>query len=118
MYGLKEGTDLSFLKGRELIQLAIGCYQVIFAFDQETSISVESGYELHTNEGVTVWTPGKVQTAVSALGLLGRAITEVQGEVSGTLTLTFSGGDLLIISDSSKHYESYQITKPGCTIVV
>ena len=118
MYGLKEETDVSFLKGRELIQVAVGCYQIIFAFDEETTISVESGYELHANEGTTVWTPGKVHTAASALDLLGRTITEVRGEVSGTLTITFSGGDLLVISDSSKHYESYQITKPGCTIVV
>jgi hypothetical protein len=35
MYGLKTEIDLSFLTGRELIQLAIGVYQVQFGFDQE-----------------------------------------------------------------------------------
>jgi len=35
MYGLKKDIDLSFLTGRELIQLAIGVYQVQFGFDED-----------------------------------------------------------------------------------
>ena len=41
MYGLDRDIDLSFLKGREVEQIAIGVYQITFAFDEDVRISVE-----------------------------------------------------------------------------
>lgn len=118
MYGLEEATDMSFLRGRELIQIAVGLYQVIFAFDEQVTISVEGSYELHNEASISIWTPGATQAAAAALSLLGATIANVRGEANGTLTLTFSEGRSLVILDSSKNYESYQITQPGNTIVV
>jgi hypothetical protein len=40
MYGLKKEIDLSFLTGRELIQVAIGSFQVEFHFDEDVTVSV------------------------------------------------------------------------------
>lgn len=44
MYGLKSDIDLSFLNGRELIQVAIGLYQIQFGFDGDVRISVEGEF--------------------------------------------------------------------------
>jgi hypothetical protein len=41
-----------------------------------------------------------------------------KSNANGTLALTFSKGDRLTLADSSREYESYQITRPGETIVV
>jgi cytoskeletal protein RodZ len=118
MYGLKEGIDLSFLTGRVLIQVAVGLYQVIFAFDEHVTISVEGSYQLHNEDGTSIWSPGATSTAAPALSLLGATVTNARGESNGTLTITFSGKESLVIMDSSEKFESYQITKPGTTIVV
>jgi hypothetical protein len=118
MYGLTESIDLSFLNGRELIQIAIGRYQVIFAFDEQVTISVESSYEFRSEAGISVWTPGATQAAAAVLGLLGAIVTKAQGMTDGTLTLIFAGEKSIVILDTSKTFESYQINKPGSTIVV
>ena len=44
MYGLKKDIDLSFLNGRERIQIAIGLFHVSFRFDEEVAISVEGEF--------------------------------------------------------------------------
>jgi hypothetical protein len=42
MHGLAEDIDLCFLNGLEVIQIAIGSYQIIFTFDENVRISVYS----------------------------------------------------------------------------
>ena len=119
MYGLDTTIDLSFLIGRESVQIAIGQYQVIFAFDEDLRISVESEFRLVSPGGeVSTWQPCAPQSAAATLRLIGRKVEKVSGQKDGTLTLTFSGGDVLTILDSSKEYESYDISCPGRTIVV
>jgi hypothetical protein len=39
MYGLSKDLDLNFLNGREVVQVAIGIYQIIFGFDEDVRIS-------------------------------------------------------------------------------
>jgi Family of unknown function (DUF6188) len=119
MYGLDMTIDLSFLIGREAIQIAIGQYQVIFAFDEDVRISVESEFRHISPDGdVSTWQPRAPQTAAATLRLLGAKVEKVSGQKDGTLKLTFSGGDTLTILDSSKDYQSYDISCPGRTIVV
>jgi Family of unknown function (DUF6188) len=118
MYGLDTSIDLSFLKGREMIQIAIGIHQVIFAFDQETRISIESEFRLVCRGGGFEWKPGMPEAAAPSVRLLGAAIERVDGQKDGTLVLGFSTGDSLTVLDNSKEYESYTITRRGETIVV
>ena len=119
MYGLDMAIDLSFLIGREIIQIAIGQFQIIFNFDESVSISVESEFRLVSPDGdVSTWQPRVPEAAAVALRLLGLKVKNVSGQTNGTLTLTFSSGDILTILDSSKEYASYDITCPGTTIVV
>jgi hypothetical protein len=116
MYGIEEGTDFSFLKGREVIQVAFGLYQVIFALDEHVTISVEGSYELHSAVGISIWTPGV--TRAVAVSLLGKTITNACARPDGSLELSFSSNELLVLLDASKNYESYQITRPGRAIIV
>jgi hypothetical protein len=118
MYGLKTGVDLTFLQGRELIQLAIGKHQVIFNFDEDVSVSVEGRFEYTSRSGSSEWQPGGLIVAASAVHLLGERIVGVQGREDGTLKLTFSNDDCLLILDTSTEYESYQISRRGEIIVV
>jgi len=118
MHGLKGNINLSFLRDREVIQVAIGINQVIFAFDDDVTLSVEGEFEYTAGLGSEQWRPGAVHAAARTVGLLGSKVREVQGQTDGTLELDFSNGDRLVLRDVSKEYESYQIARRGETIVV
>lgn len=120
MYGLKKEIDLSFLTGRELIQVAIGVYQVQFSFDGDVRISVESEFRYFDGQAECIWRPepGSSSIAARAVALLGATIESFGSNTDGTLTLAFSNQHRITILDSSKEYESYDITRPGQTIIV
>jgi hypothetical protein len=120
MHGLKKEIDLSFFNGRELIQVAIGLYQTIFTFDEDLVISVEGEFNYFDGLDEWIWKPelGGAQIATRTVALLGATIKSFEGQEDGTLSLVFSNGQRLTILDSSKEYQSYDITRPGSTIVV
>jgi hypothetical protein len=120
MYGLGKDIDLSFLNARELIQVAIGVYQVQFGFDEDVIIYVESQFNYFDGQEEWIWKPepGAAQIAARTVALLGTTIKDFERNADGTLALSFSSGHRLTLTDSSREYESYQITLPGRTIVV
>lgn len=120
MYGLKKEIDLSFLAGRELIQVAIGICQIQFGFDEDISISVESEFRCFDGQAEWIWRPepGSASIAARAVALLGATITGFESNENGTLAVSFSNGHRLTTLDSSSEYESYVITRPGQTIIV
>ena len=120
MYGLSKDIDLSFLAGRQVEQVAIGVHQVQFGFDEDVIISVESQFVYFGAQQEWTWKPepGAAQIATRMVSLLGATIQSFEGHENGTLTLVFSNGHRLTIFDSSKEYESYDIARPGQTIVV
>ena len=120
MYGLKKEIDLSFLAGRELGLVAIGLYQVRFGFDKDVAISVDAEFRYFDGQNEWIWRqePVSWQVAARTLDLLGSAITGVGRDENGTLSLTFSNGHRLSVLDSNKEYQSYDITRPGETIIV
>lgn len=118
MYGLDMRVDLSFLNGREVLQVAIGVHEVIFRFDGDVSITVEGAFSYASGGELSKWSPGAPQAAAPALRLLGQTVRAVQGHRDGMLEVEISNGDRLTILDASKEFESYQISAPGRTIVV
>jgi hypothetical protein len=120
MYGLKKDIDLSFLNGREVIQVAIGVYQTQFGFDEDVTIYVHSQFSYFDGRDEWIWKPegGAAQIAARTLSLLGTTIQSFEGQENGTLSLVFSNGQRLTIFDNSTEYESYDITRPGSTVVV
>jgi hypothetical protein len=119
LYGIPKDTDLSFLIGREVEQVCIGVFQVQFHFDQDVSIFVTGSFRYIDESGSAYeWLPKNHNLAARTANLLGLFVTDLTAEPSGTLTLAFSNAAKLIIFDDSKQYESYEIRKPGLTIVV
>ncbi|MGH9788250.1 MAG: DUF6188 family protein [Candidatus Acidiferrales bacterium] len=118
MHGLDKDINLSFLAGRELIQVAIGQYQTVFAFDRGVAISIEGRFIYASRSEQVEWRPGASHAAAKAVALLGSIVDNFVAEEDGTLKLFFSNGDQLRVLDDSSEYESYQITAPGITIAV
>jgi hypothetical protein len=120
MYGLKKEIDLSFLAGRELIQIGIGLYQVQFHFDEDVTVSVEAEFRYFDGRDEWNWRqePSSHQIAARMVAMLGASITNLERNENGTLALMFSNGHSLTILDPFKEYESYAITRPGQTIIV
>src|SRR5215467_341702 len=120
MYGLKKEIDLSFLTGRELIQVAIGSFQVQFHFDEDVTISVEAEFRYFDGQNEWIWRqePSSPQVAARTAAILGASIISIESNENGTLALTFSNGQRITILDAFKEYESYDITRPGETIIV
>jgi hypothetical protein len=118
MYGLDTTIDLSFLKGREILQVAIGIHDVQFVFDKDVKISITGLFRCICRAATSEWQPGAPQAAAPALRLLGATVEQVHGQRDGTLELKLSTGDRLMVLDNSKEFESYTITRPGETIVV
>ena len=119
MHGLHPNIDLSFLCQRELIQVAIGIHDVIFAFERDVTIGVQGHFKYVSKDVSVDWKPpGAQRAAAETVRLLGAVVNGVHGSEDGTLELTFSNGDRLTITDANKEYESYQVTRPGETIVV
>jgi len=115
MYGLKKETDLSFLTGRELIQVAIGLYQIQFGFDEDVTVSVEAEFRYFDGQEEWIWLqePSSPQVAARTVAMLGASITSFQSNENGTLALMFLNGHRVTILDSFREYESYDITRPA-----
>jgi hypothetical protein len=120
MYGLDPKIDLSFLNGREVIQVAMGIFQIQFGFDEDVRISVEAEFKYFDGSNESVWKYGHdyIQVAAQAVALLSHKILRYEASENGTLQLFFSSGHTLTIPDTSKEFESYSITAPGRNIYV
>ena len=118
MYGLARDIDVTFLNERQLQQVSIGRFQVIFSFDEEVSISVEGHFRYVSDSETRDWRPGANHAVCGALALLGVQVVKTTASTLGSIELLFSNGDRLLITDANKDTESYQICGKGHTIVV
>jgi hypothetical protein len=117
LWPLKAETDLSFLIGRELIQVVIGSYQVQFRFDDDVAVSVEDNFAYLRPEKKDSWKPGEHNVAGLTVGLLGSVVKDVRANGS-EVEFTFSNGHRLRLDAEPSAYESYTITHRGGVIVV
>lgn len=116
MFGLPEDFDGSFLVGRSLLQVCIGLHEVIFRFDEDVDITVESEFRVAVGgEGQVFESPP--EGGAASLALLQQVVSEARGTKDGTLTLVFPSG-VLELYDTSANYESYQVRGHGELYVV
>jgi hypothetical protein len=106
------------LRHREVIQIAIGVYQVIFCFDKDVEVSVEGHFNYVHNSVAVDWYPQAIQVAAMTVELLGSNVLDVQKVDDDGLRLSFSNGDLLTITRPNQNFESYQVTGTGVGIIV
>lgn len=117
LWPLSEDFDTGFLLNRELIQISIGVYQVIFAFAQNLTIAVEDRFVLHEPTGETTWKPCLGCEAGRAASLLGHRTTRAVRNGSG-IQLWFDRGFSLEITPTDEPCESFQINDNGRMILV
>lgn len=116
LYGLPDATDLNFLHGLVLSQLAIGENETTLWFEPATRIVIETDiFLLLENQRLR----DRADVIARLVSCLGAPIDHVEWESDGTLRLSFSGHSLsLEIRDDSPAYESYAIHHGEQIIVV
>ncbi len=117
MYRLPENIDLSFLLQKELEQICFGLHQVIFNFNGNISISVESKMRCVTETSQVLIDRYSAEASLLC-SLLGYSIIQTKGQEDGTLSLIFSNNIILNIYDDNLSYESYIIRNESKTIIV
>jgi Family of unknown function (DUF6188) len=108
MYGLAKDTDLTFLLRQQLERVEVSEYQAQLHFTGSICISIEGECEIDKQP----------VTYAQLTQLVGNSVFGVTIQNDGTTNVVFVDGKRLSILDSNAHYESYQITAPGVTLVV
>jgi hypothetical protein len=108
MNGLPENVNFDFFVGRELGGITFGRWQIIFLFDQEVELSVESEFELDEGKSRKRFSD-PLLAAHQLVQLIGSTVTDVGARTDGTLILTWGSGQRMTVFDSAEHYESYQV---------
>lgn len=119
MYDLPKGVSFDFLSGRELALLCFGPYTVTLHFEDGAQIQVEGSFE-HIIAGSDA-KPASSAFPLSKsrlMRLLAKRVTRVSAKHDGTLMLDFENGDTLVIEGNVGPYESYNIARPGCGLIV
>ena len=113
MYGLKPDDiqHLAPLKDAVLIQICVGEHQLLFHFQPERTVSIESCCELLNESGALIdaWEGGKRSDRFQFLELLGRTAMEVVIDSPKSFKLRFSGGRSLRVIDNSEQFESFSV---------
>lgn len=117
MYGLSPETDLSFWAGAELVQVAVGRFQVQLHFHGRIALSIESTYRVGTDADAKTFADPP-DGAMALIALLGETVAAAIPVGDGTLRLAFGGGSVVEVLDSSDEFESYQITHGADVFVV
>jgi len=111
------GTDLSFFKGTTLTQICLGSNALGLNFDGppiRLMMQSDFGTKVVGHERkLHALTDGHLLR-----NFLDREVARALWGERGTLVLTFTGGDQLLIFDDSDDVESYTISHLGQTIVV
>lgn len=119
MYKVNKSMDFQFLVGKELLQLCIGLYQLIFNFTDHVVITTECAIYLAKTDNSTIkLLSDNPQQSKQLVCLLGSTIESVVIESRQELILVFSGGYKLTIIDSNENEESFTITTPEREVIV
>ncbi len=119
MYDLPKGLSLDFLSGRELELLCFGPYTVALHFEEGIQIQVEGSFEHIIAEQDAKPVLSSFPLSGSRLmRLLTKRVTRISTRPDGTLMLDFENGDALVIEGNVGPYESYNIARPGCGLIV
>lgn len=110
MKGLSLDTDLTFLRGRELLQVCIGSNEVQMNFDEEVRITIESTCEYFENDVLLHEIENYKNSANIICVLVGLVIIDAKVDSAGGFSLLFDGLRCLHVLNSVSNYESFSIT--------
>ncbi len=118
MHGLPKNIDLTFFRGKRLLQLCVGLNEVIINFDVGVSITAECRIRVDAPDGTSRAYIDSTDAATGLFDLLQRAVESVEGRTDGELILRFDNNWVVHLYDESAHYESYTIHNGDDVIVV
>lgn len=118
MYGLPLDINLTFFTGKALSQACFGVHDLILSFDDDIGITITSSISYSYAGESILQTKEFCKAALAITSLLNRVVHHVQGDVTGTLTITFEDGAILQVYDDSTQYESYVIRNGQQLIIV
>jgi len=119
MYGLDKDVDLTFLVGKQLLQVCVGLNQVILNHSDGVSICDES--ILRLNDGGNIDAEifsDKPELASRLVCLLGSEVDSVVNNGDGNIKLKYSNGYMLTLYDGNDCAESYTITSKTEEVIV
>jgi len=118
MYGLPENIDLKFFEQQELLQICVGKNEVILNFTGHISVTIQSRFACSNSKPLSIANDELPLAAYPLLYFIGALVVKAEGDTDGTLRLTFSNTELLLVHDDDPNYESYVITRNGQTVII
>ncbi len=110
---------MSFLRDKDLELICFAAYQVSLHFEGKLLITILGSFRhLVVGRSAAACDLSLPVQASELMRLLTHKIQEIRTERVGTLSLTFSNGDQLIIEGDNGPYESYHIQHGDRLIVV
>ncbi|MBC7999882.1 MAG: hypothetical protein IAF58_18145 [Leptolyngbya sp.] len=112
-------TELAFLKGQELFQIAFGKSEVVFSLNPDF-ISIHCSIEYASGSAplFEIWSPNNVLQDPAIFRLLHSQIQSFAMNQNEDLKLDFSNGDIIVLRKKSDGQGSYQISCGSEVIVV
>jgi hypothetical protein len=122
MYKILQSTDWSFLVGGEVIQVAIGLYDVQVALFMDKgrgpTIAIWCDFE-HSRSGHALSNAPEFHIKAATLtSLLGKKLQNVAAEGEDALMLQFDNDETLTILVDDQPYECFKIDGPEGWLVV
>jgi hypothetical protein len=132
-FAIPDDFPLADLVSQELTNIAIGRHYVRLLFiridrvvagtpkyKDGASIEIEAGFRLASRSGqtVTAENPDLATGAGALIALLEQTIAAVDRLPNNELSLTFSGGDVLVLTVDPQGFESYHLQVGGEVIDV
>ena len=117
MFGLDPNQSFEFLERTVLLQLCVGQNELIFRFDGDIELAVESELRIRNSRFDQRFSKS-IEAARVAIDFLGREVSAVKARPDGTLNVEFGTAMSIEVYDSSMYYESYTLTWPKGLIVV
>ena len=117
MYRMPKKERLNSLLSKELIQVCIGCNEVIFHFEDNCSIMVSSCIRHITKENEFLYEKlwiGEIHLNT----LLGSKILETAILDDKSLAVHFSNGSSIVLFDDDDNYEAIKFDIDGDIIIV
>lgn len=118
MYGLSTDVDLSFFINKLLLQVCIGNNEAILHFDNDVSITIHTDISHRHGTVETALYKSIPSSAAMLVAFIHESVQATAVEPPGTLVLTFSNQESIVLYDISDQYESYEIYSGTTSIIV
>ena len=112
--------SLSFLKGKELLQICIGLYQIILKFEASLCISVEGKIIIRSGAKIISWNQKFEKADFLISDILGSKIFDVDINEDYTISINLDKDNSVIelYKTGKNDFESYNIEDPDNNIIV